>query len=95
MTDNTSRFGSIRIPTPLVIVIVTVMLALFSWTATEATNHASDHTQIQVNTKVLNDEVKPDIQKLKDTKADKVDLERIYDALIRIEGKLDSHIEKK
>ena len=87
--------SSIRIPLPILIVLTTLILAIFSWAVVEAARTGGDHNQIIVNTGIINNEVKPDIQKLKDTKADKIDLQRIYDQLDRIEIKLDDHMQKR
>jgi hypothetical protein len=94
MTEKFSA-STLRIPTALVIVIVTIILSIFSWGVATSRSSAADHKQIEVNTSVINNELKPDIKDLQNNKADKVDLDRIYKTLERIENKLDSHMEKK
>jgi hypothetical protein len=87
--------NELRIPYPLAMVIVTILLAIISYGVTSAVRNSGYFKQVEINTGIINNEIKPDIQRIKETKADKVDLQRIYHQLDRIETKLDEHVAKK
>ena len=91
--------GYINIPYPLLMLLGTVFVACITWGITVAgtkrqdvTTAAAYYRQVDVNTTVINNEIKPDIQKLKDTKVDKSDYEWVRQSLERIEAKIDAHM---
>jgi hypothetical protein len=87
--------GYFKVPYIVFGVIITIILAVSGWGIATATINASDHNQIQVNTKIINDEIKPAIVDLTKNKVDKADMDRVYVELKDIKLLLMQHMDKK
>lgn len=99
--ENNNK-GSFRVPYPVLLLLGTIFVAAVTWGITSASSKRQDVAsisattrQVEVNTKVINDEIKPDIQRLKDTKVDKDQFDKLYDLLLKVNDKLDVHMSKK
>lgn len=85
--------NTIEIPVWMIGVLVTVIMAIFSWGIATAANSSATSNQVKVNSETLK-ELKADDKYLRDTKADKDVINEIRDQLNRIEKKLDDHMIK-
>jgi len=75
-------------------VLVTIIMAIFSWGLATASSSSAVKNQVQTNTQILR-ELKDTDKLLQETKADKATIDNVYKALERIESKLDLHIVTK
>lgn len=87
---------------PVMLALVTVFVAAITWGITsasvrknDAASISSDHNQIQTNTSVIKDELRPAIQNLQTTKADKDDISEIRGDIRDIKALLIQHMDKK
>lgn len=95
LIEKSETSGYIKIQTAFVMVLITLMIAIAGWAISGEGKASATSTQVQINTRVINEELKPDIKHLQDTKADKADIDRIYDLLKNIDNKLDKHMGSK
>jgi hypothetical protein len=94
--------GYIKIPYAALTIIAMILIGFGTWGITVASNKnsqtnqaASVYKQVEVNTKAINEEIKPDIQRLKDGKVDKDQFDKLYDLCLKINDKLDAHMARK
>lgn len=88
MTEMQSRY-SIHVPIWAIGLVVTIMLALFTWSISIASSSASNEKQIEVNTVLLKDKVSREELNLVLRQ-----LENIEESQLRIEEKLDLHMNR-
>jgi hypothetical protein len=84
----------VSLPVWLITLLATIFLSMATFTIIRAEMASADHTQIQVNTKVLNEEVKPELKRLELTKADKEDISEIKGDIKEIKQMLIDHMSK-
>jgi hypothetical protein len=91
--ENTDNKG-VYLPPWAIGIIVTVVIGLFGWETLRSSTSSADHVQLITNTEIINNEIKPQLEIVKATKADKTDLERIYTELGDIKDLILKHMDK-
>jgi hypothetical protein len=84
---------NINIPIWLLGILVTIIMAIFSWGLATASSSATIKSKVE-NTEKIIEELKLVDKQLQADKADKATIDNVYKALERIETKLDIHISK-
>lgn len=84
----------IQLPIWMLTMILSFLVGLFTYSITFASGYSKLQNDVRVNKELLQDN-NDKLKNLDNTKAEKVDVDRIYNKLDKIEGLLIDHMSKK